>query len=187
MRAKETNLNELLQIRNQKFIVPVFQRKYSWTEKQCQTLWNDILKASVKDAEHGHFIGSIVCYQANDEELPGVINEKILIDGQQRLTTLSLLMLAIARNYKKRGKPGKKIYNAIMNQYILNPDFNKEDKYKLIPTYDDLETYIALINGREKELKKNISDNMINNFNLFNDYLDNNEELLKIYIKELIN
>ena len=181
MKARESRLNNLLEIRNQKFVIPVFQRKYSWTEKQCQTLWDDILKLSDRGIDAGHFIGSIVCYQLNDEEMPGVINEKILIDGQQRLTTLSLIMIAIARTYKSLGVDGERIANTILNQYILNNDFTGEDKYKLIPTYDDKETFIALINGREKELK-NYSKNMIDNFNLFYDYLDGDQELLqKVY------
>ena len=178
MKARESRLNNLLEIRNQKFVIPVFQRKYSWNERECLTLWDDILKLSEKDSNAGHFIGSIVCYQVNDEELPGVINEKILIDGQQRLTTLSLIMIAIARTYKNFVEDGEKISNAIMNQYILNTDFSGEDRYKLIPTYDDKETFIALIEGREKELK-NYSKNMIDNFNLFYDSLDNDEETLK--------
>lgn len=181
MKARESRLNELLQIRNQKFIIPVFQRKYSWSDKQCKTLWNDILKISEKGSDSGHFIGSVVCYQLNDEEMPGVINEKMLIDGQQRLTTLSLIMLAIARAYKKLGK--ENVSNSIMNQYIINEDFKSQgdDKYKLIPTYDDKETFIALIEGREKELKT-FSKKMLNNFNLFYDYLDENENTLeKIY------
>lgn len=113
--------------------------------------------------------------------MPGVINEKMLIDGQQRLTTLSLIMLAIARTYKKLGK--ENVSNSIMNQYIINEDFKSQgdDKYKLIPTYDDKETFIALIEGREKELKT-FSKKMLNNFNLFYDYLDENENTLeKIY------
>ena len=104
MKARESRLNNLLEIRNQKFVIPVFQRKYSWTEKQCQTLWDDIISLSERGADAGHFIGSIVCYQVNDEEMPGVINEKILIDGQQRLTTLSLIMIAIARTYMQMGE-----------------------------------------------------------------------------------
>lgn len=181
MKARESRLNNLLEIRNQKFVIPVFQRKYSWTEKQCQTLWDDIISLSERGADAGHFIGSIVCYQVNDEEMPGVINEKILIDGQQRLTTLSLIMIAIARTYKQMGEDGVKIANAIMNQYILNSDFDGEDKYKLIPTYDDKETFIALIENRENELKS-YSKNMLDNFKLFYDNLDNDKETLeKIY------
>lgn len=181
MKARESRLNNLLEIRNQKFVIPVFQRKYSWTEKQCQTLWDDIISLSERGADAGHFIGSIVCYQVNDEEMPGVINEKILIDGQQRLTTLSLIMIAIARTYMQMGEEGTKIANAIMNQYVLNADFDGEDKYKLIPTYDDKETFIALIENRENELKT-YSQNMLDNFKLFYDNLDNDKETLeKIY------
>ena len=68
--------------------IPIYQRKYSWTEKQCSTLWDDILRLSERSTNSGHFIGSIVCYQMNDEDMPGEIKEKVVIDGQQRLTTL---------------------------------------------------------------------------------------------------
>lgn len=181
MKAIDSTFKKLLEIRDQKFVIPVFQRKYSWTEKQCQTLWDDILKLSERGANAGHFIGSIVCYQVNDEDLPGVINEKILIDGQQRLTTLSLIMMAIVKTYKNLGEEGKRISDAIKNQYLINPDYSGDDKYKLIPTYDDKETFTSLLEDREID-KKNYSKNMLDNFNLFMDNLDNNKETLeKIY------
>lgn len=181
MKAIDSTFKKLLEIRDQKFVIPVFQRKYSWTEKQCQTLWDDILKLSERGANAGHFIGSIVCYQVNDEDLPGVINEKILIDGQQRLTTLLLIMMAIVKTYKNLGEEGKRISDAIKNQYLINPDYSGNDKYKLIPTYDDKETFTSLLEDREID-KKNYSKNMLDNFNLFMDNLDNNKETLeKIY------
>lgn len=180
MKARETRLNQLLEIRNQKFVIPVFQRKYSWTEKQCLTLWEDIKKLSIKPTNAGHFIGSIVCYQVNDEEMPGVINEKILIDGQQRLTTLSLIMLAIAKTYKNISDEGKHIYKTIMNQYILNSDFEGEDRYKLSLTYDDKETYIAIIEDRVEDLK-NVSKQLLDNYYLFCELLDDDVTLEAIY------
>lgn len=179
MKAKESRLNEIMQIRNQQFVIPVFQRKYSWTEKQCTTLWNDILKMSESGIGSGHFIGSIVCYQLNDEEMPGIIHEKILIDGQQRLTTLSLIMIAMVRAYQKLGE--EKIAATILDEYLLNSKFDGEDKYKLMPTYDDKETFIALIENQEIN-KKTYSKNMMENFNLFYDQLEGNKQLLeKIY------
>lgn len=182
MIARETRLNELMKVNDQKFSIPIFQRKYSWTEKQCMTLWEDILKLSELEKKFGHFIGSIVCYQLNDEDIPGVIKEKIIIDGQQRLTTMSLIMLAVARQYKEMGENGLNSYNYIMRNYIINDNFSGEDKYKLVPTYDDKETYFALVEEREDELQ-NPSIQMLNNFNLFYDCLDGDEELLEKIFK----
>ena len=183
MKAVNTRFNELMVQTDQKFSIPIFQRKYSWTERQCLALWEDILKLSdIEDTKCGHFIGSIVCYQLNDEDMPGVIKEKIVIDGQQRLTTMSLIMLAIAREYKKLGESGLNTYKYIMRNYIINDNFTGEDKYKLVPTYDDKETYFALVEEREKELEKPAIQ-VLNNFNLFCDYLDGDEELLKKIFK----
>ena len=113
MRANETRLNKLLAETDRKFTIPIYQRKYSWTEKQCLTLWEDIKKLRETSPNAGHFIGSIVCYQLNDEDMPGVIKEKIVIDGQQRLTTF-FIMLAVLRdlieNPKNKNQMQEKIY-----------------------------------------------------------------------------
>lgn len=178
MRANETRLNKLLAEPDKQFSVPIYQRRYSWTEKQCTTLWNDIIKLSDKEGNVGHFIGSIVCYQQNDEDLPGEIKVKIVIDGQQRLTTLSLIMLAMIRSYERLGEEGVKIAKSIKRQYILNEEYTGEDRYKLIPTYEDKETYFAIVNELERELK-NPSTQMLDNFNLFCEYLSDDEKMLK--------
>lgn len=181
MKAREAKLNTLLMETNRKFSIPIFQRKYSWSEKQCQTLWNDILKLSTTTNSTGHFIGSIVCFQSEDVELPGVVKESIVIDGQQRLTTLSLIMVAIARVYSELDEDGEKVADTIKSDYLLNEKFTGEDKYKLVPTYEDKETYFALINGTENDLN-NKSTHMIENFNYFYDLLsptDKNEESIQ--------
>ena len=181
MRANETRLNKLLAETDRKFTIPTYQRKYSWTEKQCLTLWEDIKKLSETSPNAGHFIGSIVCYQLNDEDMPGVIKEKIVIDGQQRLTTLSLIMLAMIRNYEKKGEEGERIAKSIKRQYILNEEFTGEDRYKLVPTYEDKDTYFAIVNETENELQ-NYSKQMLDNFNLFCDLLSDDTKILeKIY------
>lgn len=178
MRANETRLNKLLAEPDKQFSVPIYQRRYSWTEKQCTTLWEDIIKLSDKEGNAGHFIGSIVCYQQNDEDMPGEIKVKVVIDGQQRLTTLSLIMLAMIRSYEHLGEEGKRIASSIKRQYILNEEYSGENKYKLVPTYEDKETYFAIVNEREQELKTP-STQMLDNFNLFCEFLSDDEELLK--------
>lgn len=103
MRAKETNFLKLMESQFNQYIVPIYQRTYSWGEKQCQVLWEDIIKISKKKNSDRHFIGSTVCYKSDEIDLPGQIKKEIIIDGQQRITTLSLLMIAIARTYEKNG------------------------------------------------------------------------------------
>lgn len=181
MKATETRLNILLSEVDRKFSIPIYQRKYSWTEKQCNVLLDDIIKISSKDSMHGHFIGSIVCYQIQDEVMPGVILEKVVIDGQQRLTTMSLIMIALARAYKNHIENGQYTYDFIMRNYIINEHQTGENKYKLVPTYDDKEVYFAIVEEREKELNIK-SSQLLHNFQIFSDYLEDNlDQLESIY------
>ena len=114
--ATETKLVKFLQGTHQ-MIIPIYQRTYSWTEKQCEQLWDDILKAARDHENQSHFLGSIVYV----EESPGPISnvsEYLLIDGQQRLTTLSLLLLAFSRLLPEQGgrhqnhkKPNQQLFS----------------------------------------------------------------------------
>src|SRR5713226_6791251 len=93
MKATERTLSNMLHSPDQ-YVIPVFQRFYSWTEKEWQTLWNDFLEVlDPESVTKRHFLGSIVVVA--DEHLPGVTPSYQVIDGQQRLITLSLLLCAI--------------------------------------------------------------------------------------------
>ena len=84
------------------FTIPIFQRTYSWTETECRQLWDDIVQAGDKDEIETHFIGSIVYVKQ-----PGSVMSRlpqIVIDGQQRLTTISLIIEALARQIHENGK-----------------------------------------------------------------------------------
>lgn len=180
MKAKESKLDDLLSNVDTKFSVPIFQRKYSWDEEQCHILWKDLQKLGETSLNSGHFIGSIVCYQLSDIDMPGVIKEKILIDGQQRLTTLSILMIALSRAYEKLGE--NTAAEDIKNRFIFNNRYQDEDRFKLVPTADDKETYFYIARGNENELL-HPSEQLLNNFNYFVDLLPNTiEELNKIYM-----
>lgn len=191
MKANETRFDKLLSQVDRKFSIPVYQRKYNWSDTQCTTLWEDIKKLAYKDGSSGHFIGSVVCYKLTDIDLPGEIKEEIIIDGQQRITTLSLLMIAICRLYESQAKKNQgtdlgnsyaKTVDSIKKNFLINDGFNNEDRYKLVPTDEDKDTYFALINHREDALQ-NVSTRMIENFQLFCDYLGDDIELAKkIYV-----
>src|ERR1700741_2870832 len=100
MKATATNLLEFLK-KSPQFVIPIYQRTYSWTEKECRQLWDDILRAGRDDKIQVHFIGSIGYLQ---EGLSQVVHQAplLVIDGQQRLTTVSLLLAALANALGER-------------------------------------------------------------------------------------
>ena len=95
MKATETKLLTLLQKSNQ-FTIPIYQRTYSWGKQQCLTLWNDIIRCGRDDFIHSHFLGSIVYVEAEQQQV-SAFNTNLVIDGQQRLTSMLLLLEALAR------------------------------------------------------------------------------------------
>ena len=95
MKATETKLLTLLQ-KSDQFTIPIYQRTYSWRQPQCLTLWNDIIRCGRDDFIHSHFLGSIVYVEAEQQQV-SVFNKNLVIDGQQRLTSLLLLLEALAR------------------------------------------------------------------------------------------
>lgn len=145
LQAGETTLNKLLNTSRQ-FIVPIFQRNYSWQKSQYEQLWFDILRASKFKEKQNHFIGSIVYI---DMGIPaGRPQQLLLIDGQQRLTTISILLCAI-KDYVQKFNLETKLINLakIKNQFLYNSDEIDEDKYKLLLNVQDKETYIKLIDN----------------------------------------
>jgi len=137
MVAKEGEILELLGGRNKCFYIPVYQRKYSWMEKHCIQLIQDI-KFAVNNNLKTHFLGSIVYHNTDI----GGISVYSIIDGQQRITTISLLLLAIA--------------NVVNEKRIENVDLNNED---IISTKEIIESYFY-INPYKKnlELKLKLTD-----------------------------
>ena len=122
MKASEAKLLTFLQ-KSPQFIIPIYQRTYSWTEQECQQLWDDIIRSGTNENISAHFIGSVVyiekgLYQVSSQ------SPLLVIDGQQRLTTISLLLEALARRIEQsenleplEGFSAKKI----RNYYLLNP------------------------------------------------------------------
>jgi uncharacterized protein with ParB-like and HNH nuclease domain len=94
MKATEAKLLQILGAVSQ-FIIPIYQRTYSWTEKECKQLWADILRAGSAQEIGVHFIGSVVYIEEGQDNIT-VKAPKLVIDGQQRLTTLTLLLTALA-------------------------------------------------------------------------------------------
>ena len=147
MKAGEATLQKILNTSRQ-FIIPIFQRNFSWEKKQFKQLWTDIQRASKFTRERTHFIGSIVYIDMGTPA--GRPQQLMLIDGQQRLTTLSLLLCALKRYVQKNDVETNLIKTKkIDNQFLLNSDETGDDKYKLLLNAQDRETYIKLLEQTE--------------------------------------
>ena len=115
MKAGETSLQKLMNGAIQ-FIVPIYQRTYSWTAKQCNQLWKDIIQITLNKEGMVHFIGSVVYIDLGTPI--GKPQQFMLIDGQQRLTTLSLLLCALTRYIEKNKLENRINPNKIRNYFL---------------------------------------------------------------------
>ena len=101
MKATEAKLLDFLK-KSPQFVIPIYQRTYSWTEKECRQLWDDILRTGSNDDISAHFVGSIVYIEKGIYQVSSQ-SPLLVIDGQQRLTTVTLLIAALARALGKTG------------------------------------------------------------------------------------
>ena len=152
------------------FVIPVFQRDYSWTEPQCAQLWSDVLRAAKSRDERGHFLGSVV-YIATGDSLAG-FTRWLLIDGQQRLTTLTLLLTALRDHIRGTGWAGGEndpTPKRIDAYFLKNVQEEGERERKLVLRRHDQATLTALLD--EKELPNEVSDRIRENYDFFREQL----------------
>jgi len=141
MKANETKLQMIIEGTKQ-FVVPLFQRPYSWEQKHWDVLWDDLLDLCEEDQPRNHFMGSIVTMPAIS--VPEGVTKYVLIDGQQRLTTI-LLILALIRDNAKN-LPGT-LANQIEDLLLLNRYQEGTDIYKLLPTQADRDSFMSIMKG----------------------------------------
>jgi uncharacterized protein with ParB-like and HNH nuclease domain/predicted transport protein len=168
MNADATSFLEFLRKAPQ-FVIPIYQRTYSWGEQECRQLWDDIVRTGRDDKISAHFVGSIVYV----EEGPGLVARPSplrVIDGQQRLTTITLLLEALARRLGDRVLLDQFSALKLRSYYLLNPFENGERHYKLILTQTDKPSLIALLDQRGKP--KEHSVRIEENFELFKQWLN---------------
>src|SRR4051812_20255207 len=139
MQAGETRVQAIIDSTRQ-YVVPVFQRPYSWESAQWATLWHDLAELCEEENPRNHFIGSIVTMPS--KSVPEGVTKYILIDGQQRLTTL-LVLLAVIRD-KARKQPGN-LADKIDDLLLKNRHQEGIDVYKLLPTQVDRLAFCAII------------------------------------------
>ena len=169
MDARKGNIYEILN-GNRQFLIPVYQRFYSWDIDQCKRLWNDIVEMQRK-GKAGHFVGSIV--NIAEQAMPTGVQKYMIIDGQQRMTTLTLLLLAL-RDYAIKN-PSDTTINArrIDNMLLKNEYESGNERYKLLLTETDRDILISLV--EEKPISEGIRSRLIENYNFFANRLADKE------------
>lgn len=152
MQAKETKLQDIIEGTKQ-YVIPLFQRTYSWTIKEWETLWKDILELCQAENPRSHFIGSIV--NMPFFSVPEGVTKFLLIDGQQRLTTIFVLLILL-RN-KAQEMQNQEFADEINNTLLVNAYKKGNDFFKLMPTEVDRDTYENLINGKPCESENQLT------------------------------
>ena len=143
MKASEANLLKFLDGTKQ-FQVPIYQRQYSWKKEDCEKLWNDVLRAGQNEDIPSYFLGSIVSMQHDSYHTSGV-TQLVLIDGQQRLTTLSLLLSALGRTIEAKNIDICVDRSRLERDYLFNDREEGKLRYKQLLTKRDKETLIQLL------------------------------------------
>ncbi|HRS02467.1 MAG TPA: DUF262 domain-containing protein [Bacteroidota bacterium] len=152
MHASETKLQQIIEGEKQ-YVIPLFQRTYSWQEKEWRTLWNDLIELYEMETPRSHFLGSIVNMPAIS--VPEGIMKYLLIDGQQRLTTI-IIILTLLRDKAKENN-NQLLADEINENLLINKFKNGIEHYKLLPTQGDRNTYNELIKGNINNTHFNIS------------------------------
>lgn len=166
MKAQDLQFTRLLEGSKQ-FIIPIFQRTYSWEEAHCRQLWEDIIRIGSHAELNSHFIGSAVYIPEDDTS--AAISRWLVIDGQQRITTITLLLLAFKNRLETEEVESPVVAKQVEDYYLKNPYGKGELAYKMLLTKTDKDTLIALIDG--KRPTESLSHRIQENFELFTKWM----------------
>jgi uncharacterized protein with ParB-like and HNH nuclease domain/predicted transport protein len=159
MKATEAKLLDFLK-KSPQFVIPIYQRTYSWTERECRQLWDDIVRCGSSERIAVHFVGSIVYVESG---LSQVTHQAplLVIDGQQRLTTVSLLLNALAEAVGDTEPFDGFSQRKIRNYYLVNPEEDGDRHFKLLLTQTDRTTLKALVSkgSQPSDYSLRISEN----------------------------
>ena len=158
MEAAEAKIHKVLEGTKQ-FQVPHYQRPYSWREREWRVLWDDLVELAAEDDAKPHFLGSIVT--APGRAVPEGVEKRLLIDGQQRLTTI-VILLALIR--ERAGAAGNTKVADRIGDLLTNRHEEGTDRYKLLPTQgetvrdSDRDALIAMVEGREHSSTSGVAE-----------------------------
>lgn len=182
MDAKATTLLKFFEEnQNNQFVIPIYQRLYSWKKEQCEQLWDDIIKIGGNDKANGHFIGSILYVRVDDTHSSPLL----IIDGQQRLTTITLLLIALRNHLSEEVEILEKFSRQkIQNRYLINSDEKGDKKFKLFLSEPDRDTLLSLID-KDRRKPSEPSLKIVENFKLFEEWIRKNTDKLETIFKGL--
>ncbi|WQY76155.1 DUF262 and DUF1524 domain-containing protein [Helicobacter pylori] len=181
MKAEATTLLRFFEEnQNNQFVIPIYQRLYSWEKEQCEQLWDDIIKIGGNDKMNGHFIGSIL--YVLDGNTPS--SPLLIIDGQQRLTTITLLLIALKNHSSDEVKILEKFSRKKIESYLINSDKDGDKKFRLILSESDKDTLLFLID-KNKRKPSEPSLKIVENFKLFEKWISENTDKLETIFKGL--
>ncbi|GHQ36954.1 hypothetical protein VN1221_13190 [Helicobacter pylori] len=171
-----TLLNFIKDNQKNQLVIPIYQRLYSWEKEQCEQLWDDIIKIGGNDKMDGHFIGSILYVL---DSITHSNNALLIIDGQQRLTTITLLLTALRNHLSDEVKRKE-----IENRYLINSDKDGDKKFRLILSESDKDTLLSLID-KDRRKPSEPSSKIMENFKLFGEWISKNTDKLGTIFKGL--
>ncbi|WRC01232.1 DUF262 and DUF1524 domain-containing protein [Helicobacter pylori] len=166
---------------NNQFVIPIYQRLYSWKKEQCEQLWDDIIKIGGNDKMNGHFIGSILYVLDGNTHSN---NPLLIIDGQQRLTTITLLFIALRNHLSDEVKILEKFSREKIESYLINSNKDGDKKFRLILSESDKDTLLFLID-KNKRKPSEPSLKIVENFKLFEEWIRKNTDKLETIFKGL--
>lgn len=172
MKATEAKFLDFIK-KSPQFVIPIYQRTYSWTERECRQLWDDIVRTGGNDSISAHFVGSIVYIEKGLYQVTSQ-SPLLVIDGQQRLTTLSLLIAALIKALENGSGSKQEPVEGfsprkLRNYYLINPEEENERHYKLILSQTDKDSLIAVVGGNE--LPKEYSRRIVENYKFFEKWI----------------
>ncbi|GAA9521025.1 DUF262 and DUF1524 domain-containing protein [Helicobacter pylori] len=169
---KNTLLNFIEDNQKNQLVIPIYQRVYSWEKEQCKQLWDDIIKIGGNDKMDGHFIGSILYVLDN---ITHSNNTLLIIDGQQRLTTITILLTALRNHLSDEVKRKE-----IEDHYLINSGKDGDKKFRLILSDSDKDTLLSLID-KDRRKPSEPSSKIVENFKLFEEWVSNTDKLETIF------
>lgn len=182
MEAKEATLLRFFEEnQNNQFVIPIYQRLYSWKKEQCEQLWDDIIKIGGNDKANGHFIGSILYVR---DGITHSNNPLLIIDGQQRLTTITLLLIALRNHLSEEVEILEKFSRKKIESYLINSNKDGDKKFRLILSESDKDTLLSLID-KNKRKPSEPSVKIVENFELFEKWISENTGKLETIFKGL--
>ena len=186
MDAHEKTIKQIIEGVNQ-YIIPLYQRAYEWHKKEWEDLWNDLLYQYKNESSNNHFLGSIV---TTADANPGEVTKYQLIDGQQRLTTIFILLAALRDRIKINDLNRS---DKIHKKWIINEHESEDDRLKLLPTLWDRNAFKSIIEPSDGDLDTTSSNSskIISAYDFFEDCLKENpdinmEKLIDILISKFI-